>query len=501
MFDNISLFPAGFWLAFVLIIGGGVRCVRRLRDGSGLPMLAVLITVAVWYVGDALYNDYAGEYVPEFEPAVMQAAWWQVAWFVLVFLVVAPLIHRRLNARYLQNGSGILKMLKHGVGQPAFQRQLNLLFWGCAAVWCLLSVIAAFRLQGEVIYYFFPFLSYKAEPWGRGRIGAGFDALISVAAYVDQLAAATFGVVAALSTNRRNRWLAVGFCLLSWPYFVFDRTRYTIVAAVTPAIASWVCLRVRGGWMKKAILLLAFFLVINAWFKFIIANRSDMSIMAALKEKGFSFSDTKKVHHEGLNMYEELCWMTTFIEQGIYHPSWGAGYFAEAANVIPRSIWPGKPTIGIAYAVARGQGGGAAGEAGVNATVSTGMIGQGVANFGRILGPVAAALIFAFWAAIVARLDLNIQRFGYLPLYATGLFVTFICGRDFCVLGLYPFLFGAALFWGYARFNPSVNRLQNGSSVASHGPVPNAPRRRSGLFQQRRPAVNRVWAARSLGGR
>jgi hypothetical protein len=44
----------------------------------------------------------------------------------------------------------------------------------------------------------------------------------------------------------------------------------------------------------------------------------------------------------------------------------------ELVNPIPRGLWPGKPLIGIDYAIARGQlyGDQKEGEAGVGATIS-----------------------------------------------------------------------------------------------------------------------------------
>ena len=446
MFETLFILPLAFWVVIALFVLGGVQAFGRLRDGSGVPMLAVLGTVAVWYVGDAFYNDYAGEYTTEFSSQVLQYAWLQVAWFLIVFLLVTPLVHRWVNARHLHRGSGILQMFKHGVGQPVFQNQLNHLFLGCVLLWVSLAIVAAIRVQDDILYYFFPFLGHKAEPWGRGRLGGGFDALLSVAFYLQQLASATFGVVAAFSTHRRTRFLALAFCLLSWPYFVFDRTRNTMLAVVIPGIVSCAFLRLRGGMLKKVIVLVCCFLLVNAWMKFVIANRSGTTITHALQEKGFSLSDQEKVHHEGLNMYEELCWITAFIEQGAYHPNWGGRYYAEAVNVIPRTLWPGKPQIGIDYAIARGQGF-EGGQAGVGATISTGMIGQGVVNFGRFLGPAAAALIMSFWVAALARLDLNFEKMGRILLYAFGLILTFNLGRDITLITLYPFVFGAMLLW------------------------------------------------------
>jgi len=68
-----------------LLILGAVWAIRHLQDASGLPMLAVLGTVAAWYVGDAFYNDYANNHAQLFESGILQAAWWQVAWFLMVF--------------------------------------------------------------------------------------------------------------------------------------------------------------------------------------------------------------------------------------------------------------------------------------------------------------------------------------------------------------------------------------------------------------------------------
>jgi hypothetical protein len=78
-------------------------------------------------------------------------------------------------------------------------------------------------------------------------------------------------------------------------------------------------------------------------------------------------------------------------------------------NPIPRGLWKDKPLIGIDYAIARGQlfVGQREGDAGVGATISTGMIGQGVVNFGPFFGVLAAALLMAFWVAILARQDLK----------------------------------------------------------------------------------------------
>lgn len=465
----MSAFPISFWVAVSVLLAGGIWSVRRIKDGTGIPMLAVIGTIAVWYVGDAFYNDYAGTYATTFDDDVLQNAWWEVAWFLVVFLAAVPYVHRSFNARYLRHQSGVYQLARFGVNQPVLQRQLDILFIVCASIYGILVLIAALRIKGEMFYFFFPYLGYKPEPWGRGRIGTGFDSLLSLAEDIQMMVTAIFGVVAAVSTNRRTRTLALILCVIAWPYYLFDRTRNTILAAIIPAVLTWVFLRIRGGILKKAAILAVLFILVNAWMAFIIQNRGNQSIVNAFKEKGFNLQRESSVHHQGLNMYEELCWINTFIKKGTYEPNWGARYFAELVNPIPRVLWHDKPLIGIDYAIARGQGmrGGASAQngAGVNATISTGMIGQGIVNFGDFFGPAAAALLMSFWVAVLARQDLNIWKLGRLPLYALGLILTFNLGRDITLITLYPFVFGAAGLWWLDKHPP---RLAN---APASGPV------------------------------
>src|ERR1035438_9928683 len=139
-------------------------------------------------------------------------------------------------------------------------------------------------------------------------------------------------------------------------------------------------------------------------------------IMGAFMEEGFDLSKSSHEKHQGLNMYEELAWITLLTADGSYSPNWGQNYFANLVNPIPRSLWPGKPTIGLDYAIARGQGG-ADTAAGVYSTLSNGVIGQGIVNFGLYIGPTFAALLASLWVGCLARLDLDGQRIGFLPLY------------------------------------------------------------------------------------
>jgi hypothetical protein len=261
-----------------------------------------------------------------------------------------------------------------------------------------------------------------------------------------------------------------------------------MLAVVIPAVLCWVFLRLRGGMWKKIVVLLVCYMVVNAWMKFVIANRSDNSITAAFKEKGLSLGAQKSVHNEGLNMFEELCWISTFIDNGNYQVNWGARYFAELVNPIPRVFWPGKPLIGLDYAIARGHAQEDDTQGGVNTTISTGLIGQGVVNFGRFLGPMAAALLMSLWVAVLARLDLTIQALGRLPLYSLGLILTFNMGRDITLIVLYPFVFGALVVWWLSRHQPQpaeVAPKQKAESLVSRRPLFVRPASRGGFVKRK----------------
>ncbi len=117
------------------------------------------------------------------------------------------------------------------------------------------------------------------------------------------------------------------------------------------------------------------------------------------------------------------------------------------------------------------------------------MIGQGVVNFGRILGPAAAALIMSFWVVILARQDLQITKLGRLPLFAFGMILTFNLGRDVTLLTLYPFVFGVmAVWWLERRSRPEAGEQPVAAAV---NPSTSRVRRPSARPLVRRPVIRR----------
>jgi hypothetical protein len=425
-------------------------------EGWGIPMGAVLATASAWYIGDALYNEYA-EYVQIQGPDSLIYAWWEVLLFFVAFGVLVPVVNRKINGD-LEPRSQIFEMMRNlTIDTDQFQNQVSLITKLLIGPWIFLMVLALIRTNFDIVGIFFPYLGMKANPWGRNRLGGGIDAIYALATYVQIMLTALFGVAFALSKRKSTMTQAGVIYFLSAPFFIFDRTRNAMLAILLPGFMAFITLRMRGGIILRLAVVVVSFLMIDSWFKFVLEHRgrgeniaqafeADQSKMESDKNSG---SVKKESKHLGFNIFEELGYINYFIANGTYKVNWGERYFAEIVNPIPRVLWPGKPLIGIDYAIARGMAYGNQGAAsgGVACSVSTGMIGQGVVNFGRIGGPIAAALLMAIWVAVLARQDLMGHDIGHLLLYAIGLVLTFNMGRDITLLVIYPFVFGWLLLW------------------------------------------------------
>jgi hypothetical protein len=497
---NLIELPFPFWVALVTAVGAGLWFWRQRHSGYGLPAMAVLGTVALWYFGDALYNDYSlmkGQFTDE----VLSLAWWQVVLFMAAFSFLVPRIHVSMNRTLLGRGSEILRFVANGeIENPVFQNMIDRFLGPLLVAWGLLMTLALVRVDFDVLGLFLPWLGHKADPWGRARVGGGFDALLSLCQYIQVFLTASFGILAGMSRRQKTRSTALFICFLAMPFFLFDRTRNTMLSTVLPGLLAWVFLGMRGRAMARFAVLASALLVIEAWFSFVIKTRGEgRSVAMAFAEESTETEEDEedeavkeKTKHRGLNMFEELAWMNKFIQSGEYTPNLGQRYFAELVNPIPRSLWPGKPLIGIDYAKARGFGGGKSAQAGVVASVSTGMIGQGVNNFGRFFGPLAAALIMAGWVGLLARQDLLSRgEPARLLLYGLGLVLTFNLGRDITLLVLYPFLFGSLLYWWWNRFL----RKQPVAPLfppAAPAPAPAAKSPLSDLALERKPRRRRL---------
>jgi hypothetical protein len=452
--NSLALLPLPYYLCVIVLIVFAWQAWLVRDQGWGVPMLVVLGTVGAWYLCDPLYNGYK-QYIDKFGAERLSEAWWEVLIFLISLRIFVPMMNRRINGTLALRGSCILQAIKSGlIDTEEFQNQITVITKLLVILWVGLMFLALLRVDFDYQGLFFPYLTDKADPWSRDRIGGGIDAVFAFANYFQSLLTALFGVCLALSKRFSTMMLAGIVYLLAVPFYIFDRTRNLMLAVLLPGFISLVTMRMKGGIVIRLAVIVVAFMALESWMKFVIDNRDLGSISEALKSGGDQSLDLKNRKHLGFNMFEELGYINLFIDKGTYQVNWGARYFAEAVNPIPRVLWPGKPLIGIDYAIARGMayGNQSSSSGGVVASISTGMIGQGVVNFGQIFGPVAAAFLMAVWVAVLAHQDYKGSDIFHMFLYAIGLVLTFNMGRDITLLVIYPFIFGWLMLNAYNRY-------------------------------------------------
>ena len=420
----LETLPFTYFAAALLLGCMGTWAVANLRKTWAPPFLAVLFTFAFWYMVEPLY-------VPEeFQPFSQAIVWDAYAYgivfllaFALSFLALAPVFRpaRRASAARL--------------GRKARARELartaDRLVVPLAIFWAVLAAYGTWRVGGDVVQALFPLEGRSGLHMWQRSAGAGAGAsgfLVSAASYLYLLVSAAFGALLPLARKRSTRLLLVVLIALSWPYLFLQGSRAQTLIAVLPMVASFYMF----GRASAAVKVLAVVLTAAAlyiWFGIVIQMRSEQAALTEIT-----------LGSEFTNMASELCWMLHFQQNDLLQPSLGAGYVAEVLNFVPRAIWPNKPLIGIDYAIMRGFGG-ASTDMGLRATISTGMVGQGMANFGRLPGSIFAGLLMALWAGFLWRLRVQ-ASVPRLLLFALGLALTINLGRDITLLTLFPFVFG-----------------------------------------------------------
>lgn len=392
------------------------------------PFLAVLFTFGFWYMVEPIYTP---EEFNQFSRNLLEDAYFYSLIFLLSFAIffffLSPLF-RPARAR------SQLRADKRRF-QENFGRAGERLVFPLALIWLGLIAYGSFRLGGDVLQALFP-LEGRSGPrmWQRSAgAGAGITGfLVSTASYLYLMVCAAFGAMLPLAKKSSTRAALILLICLSWPYLFLQGSRNQALIAFLPLVITYFIFGRSNALMKYG-LVIAGAALIYIWFGIVIEMRTEQ---AALTEIALDTGVT----HLGLNMASELCWMLHFQQTGLAQPSWGGGYLAEALNWVPRAIWPSKPMIGIDYAILRGFGG-TGRDIGVVATISTGMIGQGIANFGPLLGSAFAGFAMAVWANFLWRLRLQ-ANFPRLLLFALGLALTINLGRDITLLTLFPFVFG-----------------------------------------------------------
>ncbi len=435
-----------FYLAaVVLVVLTAESCIRLLhRDSFGITV-GVYVTVFAWYFVDPFLNPEQYDYLPS---ASLGLSYGQVVLFLIGFRVFTPFATR-----------WILRQRSAGVFDTGLTPEQILIV--AAALWLLLFVIGIARMGGDVIGAVFP-LDGRAGPtmWGRSGVessATGF--LISFAGYVFNAVTAFLGVLVFFQRSTAWRLLAGAMFAITLPYFFFAGARSHFLAAVMPFMLTYLFYGRHRLILKVAILLIAFF-CLNEGFKFVSVFRLGgfREVLASRNPYELLGEDSRQTD---LNMIQELCFVNAYLETGGTSPAYGGRYLNELLNFIPRSIWPSKPMIGIDYAKWRGfeSVDSEEGEVGVNTTISSGMIGGGVLNFGQILGPVAAGILMALWIGLLIRWWEQRKSLLRLVLFMLGAGLTFNLGRDISMLVLWPAIFGYCFVrlterWAARRFRP-----------------------------------------------
>jgi oligosaccharide repeat unit polymerase len=418
-----------FWLAGVaLVMLTAESCLRLLnRDSLGI-MVGVYVTVFAWYFVDPFINPEQYDYLPS---SSLGQSYGQVLLFLIGFRVFTPAATRWILSRR---------------GLRIFDTRLTpeQILRGAAAIWLFLFIIGIARMGGDVVGAVLP-LDGRAGPmmWGRGAVESGASGfLISSAGYTFVAVTAFLGVLVFFQRDTAWRLLAGAMFAITLPYFFFSGARNILLAVVMPFILTYMFYgRVLGRHLlilKLAILVIAFF-SLNEGFKFVVAYRLHGFRDVLASENPYEIPEEHSTQ-SGLNMIQELCFVNTYLETSAGSPAYGARYLNELLNFVPRAIWPSKPLLGIDYAIWRGFDDPDS-EIGVRATISTGMIGGGVLNFGQIFGPVAAAILIALWTGLLIRWWKQRQSLLRLMLFMLGAGLTFNLGRDITLLVLWPVVF------------------------------------------------------------
>ena len=433
-----------FYLAAAALLVLTVEsCVKLLNGDSFSITLAVYVTVFGWYFVDPFLNPEQYSYIPSF---LISQSYGQVLLFLIGFRFFTPIAQRWIVRR---RSAGVFHMQR-------FTPEQILIVTG--AIWLLLLLIGIALMDGDVIGALFPIDSRAgATMWGRSAVAtsaSGF--LIASGGYVFNAITAFLGVLVFFQRSTSWRVVAGAMFVISLPYFLLEGARSHFLAVILPFIVTYLFYGRHPLVMKLAVLAVAFF-CLDHGFKLVTAFRGTgfRDLLAA--EHPYELVD-EDLRQSGLNMIQELCFANAYLGSGAATPSYGGRYLNELLNVVPRVIWPSKPLLGIDYAKWRGLEDPQS-DLGVFATISTGMIGGGILNFGPFFGPLAAGVIMALWTGLLIRWWQQRNSLLRLMLFMLGVGLTFNLGRDITLLVLWPVIFAYCFvrlieILAMARFRP-----------------------------------------------
>lgn len=414
-----------FYLAAVVLVVLTVEsCIKLLNRNTFGVTLMVYVTVFAWYFVDPFLNPEQYDYLPS---SLLGQSYGQVLLFLIGFRVFTPVAIR-----------WIVRRPSSGIFDTRLTPEQILIAAG--ALWLLLFAIGIARMGGDVMSAVFP-IDGRAGPtmWGRDAVESGASGfLISSGGYVFNAVTAFLGVLVFFQRSTAWRLLAGAMFAITLPYFLLAGARSHFLAAALPFIITYLFYGRHPLIIRLAILTVAF-VCLDQGFRFVTEFRGTGFREVLASENPYELVD-KDLPQTGLNMIQELCFVNVYLETGGTSPAYGARYLNELLNFIPRAIWPSKPLIGFDYAKWRGLES-PDNELGIVATISSGMIGGGVLNFGEIFGPIAASMLMALWTGLLIRWWGQRQSLLRLVLFMLGAGLTFNLGRDITLLVLWPVIF------------------------------------------------------------
>src|SRR5881396_1252410 len=441
-FHSMVTHELTFYLAAVLLLALTVEsCIKLLNRNSFGIAVAVYVTVFAWYFVDPFIHPEQYDYLP---PFLIDQSYGQVMLFLLGFRFFMQMaVHWIVQRR----STGVFDT------QRFVPEQILI---GAGAIWLLLLVIGIYRGGGDVIGALFPIDSRAGVTmWGREAVSSSASGfLVASAAYLFNAVTAFLGVLVFFQRSTFWRCIAGAMFAIALPYFFFEGARSHFLAVILPFILTYLFYG-RHAIVIKFVILAFAFVCLDQGFKFVTAFRGTGFREVLAAENPYQLVD-EDMRQTGLGMIQELCFANAYIETGDTSPAYGGRYLNELLNFVPRAIWPSKPLIGIDYAKWRGMEDPDS-ELGVVATVSTGMIGGGVLNFGQILGPVAAGILMAIWTGLLIRWWEQRKSLLRLVLFMLGAGLTFNLGRDISLLVLWPVIFAYCFVrltetWATKRF-------------------------------------------------
>jgi hypothetical protein len=434
--------PFTYFLSALLIVILGYFGLANIKEPWGVPYLASLGMVFAWYFIEPIsFSEDFGVFSEEEVALAFQT----VIIFLMAFGSGTYLLSDRIVGRSDTNKKQVVEV------------PLEKVALACVITWGVLLSYGTYRMDGDVIGALFPIDSRNgSNMWSRAAgAGAGSDGfIVATASYLYTVSLSLLGLLFVFIKNHRHRTLMGGLILIAWPYAFLQGSRNVTLAVVLPAVVCFLIYGPRSLIIRLSSSIAAFTILEYA-----------LRLVIQYRNIGFRSVDTSEVistKHFGLNMASELVYGTQFVSKGTVSISYGMGYVNELLNAVPRAIWEDKPLLGIEYALARGYRDSSI-DIGVFATISSGIIGQGVLNFGLIAGPIIAGFLLSVWTLLLGRFrrqDTPLRK----CLFLIGIGLTFNLGRDITLLVLWPFVF--------SYFGVSLLERQHGTTARHSGMMP-----------------------------